>query len=61
MSWFDGYKAKLTSPEKAVQAVKSGHRVYYSGNAATPFPLIQALTSRRDELTDVQMLSLIHI
>ncbi|MFB3907657.1 MAG: acetyl-CoA hydrolase/transferase family protein [Candidatus Eisenbacteria bacterium] len=55
MSWFDGYKAKLTSPEKAVQAVKSGHRVYYSGNAATPFPLIQALTSRRDELTDVQM------
>ncbi len=55
MSWFEGYKAKLTTAEQAVKVVRSGQRIYYSGNAATPFPLIGALTSRRDELVDVQL------
>ncbi len=55
MSWFDNYKSKLTTPEKAVAAVESGHRIYYSGNAATPFPLIDALTLRDGELKNIQL------
>jgi 4-hydroxybutyrate CoA-transferase len=55
MSWIDGYKSKLTSAEDAVRVVESGHRVYYSGNAAIPYPLIRALALRRDELTNVQL------
>jgi len=55
MSWHDSYKEKLTTPEQAVKVVESGHRVYYSGNAATSFPLIDALTARKDELEDVQL------
>ena len=55
MSWFDSYKAKLTTPEQAVAAVQSGHRIYYSGNAATPFPLIDALTERDGDLRNVQL------
>ena len=55
MSWHDSFREKLTTPEKAVQAIKSGHRVYYSGNAATPLPLIAALTARKDELENVQL------
>ncbi len=54
MSWFESYKAKLMTAEQAVQAVKSGQRLYYSGNAATPFPLIHALTARRD-IENVQL------
>ncbi len=55
MSWFESYKAKLTTPEKAVAIVESGQRIYYSGNAATPFPLIEALTERDGQLHDVQL------
>lgn len=55
MSWHESYKAKLTTPEQAVKIVQSGHRIYYSGNAATPFPLIEALTNRADELENVQL------
>jgi 4-hydroxybutyrate CoA-transferase len=55
MSWFESYKAKLTTAEKAVEVVKSGQRIYYGGNAATPFKLIETLTSRKDELRDVQL------
>jgi 4-hydroxybutyrate CoA-transferase len=55
MSWFEDYKAKLTTREEAVKLIQSGHRIYYSGNAATPFPLIEALINRRDELENVQL------
>lgn len=55
MSWHASYKAKLTTAGEAVLVVESGHRVYYSGNAATPFPLIEALVRRRHELRDVQL------
>jgi acyl-CoA hydrolase len=54
MAWFDDYKTKLTTPEKAVKAIQSGHRIYYSGNAATPFLLIEALRNRYQELENVQ-------
>ena len=36
MTWVEDYKSKLCTAEKAVRLVESGHRVYYSGNAATP-------------------------
>jgi 4-hydroxybutyrate CoA-transferase len=55
MSWLESYKAKLTTAEKAVKVVQSGHRVYYGGNAATPFPMIEALANRKDELENVQL------
>ena len=55
MSWFEDYKAKLTTADEAVKLIESGHRVYYSGNAATPFPLIEALIKRSPELKDVQL------
>lgn len=55
MRWIDEYKSKLTNAADAVRLVESGHRVYYSGNAATPFPLIRALVERKNELRDVQL------
>ncbi len=55
MSWFDDYKKKRCSLEEAVSIVKSNERVYVSGNAATPFALLEALALRKDELHDVEI------
>lgn len=55
MSWVDDYKKKLGTAEEAVSVVKSGDRVYISGNAATPYVLMRALAQRRDELRDVEL------
>jgi 4-hydroxybutyrate CoA-transferase len=55
MSWVDDYKKKLTTAEDAVSVIKSGDRVYLSGNAATPYHLMRALAARKDELRDVEL------
>ncbi len=55
MSWVDDYKKRLCSAEEAVSVVKSGDRVYISGNAATPYVLMKALAQRKDELYNVEL------
>ncbi len=55
MSWVDNYKKKLVTLENAVSDIKSGNRVYISGNAATPYALMKALASRKDELNDFEL------
>ena len=55
MSWVDDYKKKLCTPEEATSVVKSGDRVYISGNAATPYVLMKALAQRKDELHNVEL------
>lgn len=55
MSWVDDYKKKLVSAEESASVVKSGERVYISGNAATPYVLMNALAERKDELDDVEL------
>jgi acetyl-CoA hydrolase len=49
---------KLTSPEIAVQAVRSGDRVYLQGGCAVPRELVDALVQRRDDLHDVEIVHL---
>lgn len=56
MRWLDAYQAKCISAEDAVKAVQSGQRLYVSGNAATPFLLLEALAQRGSELFDVEVL-----
>jgi 4-hydroxybutyrate CoA-transferase len=55
MAWVDDYRSKLCTAAEAVRLIKSGDRIYYSGNAAIPRPLIEALAERKDELQDVQL------
>ncbi len=55
MAWPDDYRKKLSSLEEAVAFVKDGDRVYISGNAATPFQLVEALAERKDELHGVEI------
>jgi len=55
MTWVDEYKKKLVSAKEAVSSIKSGERVYISGNAATPYALMKALASRKEELKDIEL------
>lgn len=55
MSWISDYKQKLCPIDEAVSVVKSGDRVYISGNAATPSILLEALAKRKDELQNVEI------
>ncbi len=52
-AWLDDYRQKVTSAEQAVRVIKSGDSVFYSGNAACPFELIDALAQRHAELKNV--------
>lgn len=55
MNWVSQYKQKLSTPEEAVSHIKSGNKIFISGNAATPFILIEALAARKDELFGVEV------
>lgn len=55
MSWVDDYKKRLVTAEEAVDEINSHNRVYISGNAATPYVLMKALASRKDELEGVEL------
>jgi 4-hydroxybutyrate CoA-transferase len=54
VAWVDDYRKKLVTAEEAVSTIKSQQRVYVSGNAATPYTLLNALAERKDELEEVQ-------
>ena len=55
MNEYTAYRNKLRTPEQAVQCVKSGDWVDYTGTLGFPPLLDQALAGRRDELRDVKI------
>ena len=54
MSYQEEYRQKLTSPDEAAKAVKSGDWVDFAWCACTPVAMDKALAKRADELTDVK-------
>jgi acetyl-CoA hydrolase len=50
------YEKKLTTPEKAVQVIESGMRVYIGGGAGVPQVLEQAMLARADQLRNVEVI-----
>jgi len=59
MPWIDDYRRKLLDAHEAVRLIKSGDRVFTSGNAATPRPLLRALLERTNELEAVELVHLL--
>ncbi|NIR47372.1 acetyl-CoA hydrolase/transferase family protein [candidate division KSB1 bacterium] len=53
------YKGKLAAPDEAVSVIKSGDKIFTSGNAATPYNLLDALANRKDDLRNVEVFSLL--
>lgn len=50
------YQKKRMDAAGAVQKIESGQRLYISGNAATPFVLLEALAGRANDLHNVEVL-----
>jgi 4-hydroxybutyrate CoA-transferase len=55
MKWSEIFRRRLLTPEQAAAMVKAGDRMYISGNAATPFVLLQAIADRAPELDRVEV------
>lgn len=55
MRWIEEYKKKLTTADDAVALIESGNRIYISGNAATPYPIVKALAAQKDSLRNVNV------
>jgi 4-hydroxybutyrate CoA-transferase len=55
MDWKSIYQERLTTAEKAIQAVKSGNRVFMTGNVAVPQILLAALVAHAPNLKDVEI------
>lgn len=55
MSWLHNYHERIVSAEEAVETVRSGDRVYLTGNCSVPQVLMKALVARAPELTDVEI------
>lgn len=54
-NWQELYKSRVTTPEEAVKAIRSGDRVFLTGNASVPLQLLAALVKRAPELKDVEI------
>jgi len=55
MSWTDQYKQKVVTAAEAVKAVKSGDRIFLTGNCSVPNKILSALVDRAAELKDVEI------
>lgn len=57
--WKSSFNVNITSPENAVKQIKPGHRVFISTGCAQPTSLLNAMTSRASELSDVEIIQLL--
>jgi 4-hydroxybutyrate CoA-transferase len=55
MDWEASYDSKICSAEEAVRRVRSGQRVFLSGNCSVPQRLLEALVGYAQELEDVEI------
>ncbi len=56
MSWIKDYQKKLCTAAEAVSLVQNDQRIYVSGNAATPFVLLEALAQQKERLQNVEVI-----
>jgi len=61
MNWIDDYQRKRVAAEEALKVVKSGDRVYIHAGCAEPEHLVKVLTSRKDELENVEIVHLLTV
>jgi 4-hydroxybutyrate CoA-transferase len=55
MKWEEQYKNKVVSPDVAVRSIKSGNRIFLTGNCSVPTFALEALVRRAPKLKDVEV------
>lgn len=56
MSWKDEYRSRIMTAEQALEAVKSGDRVWIQSGCGTPSVLVDALVARAPYVRDVEII-----
>ena len=54
-NWQTNYQSRITTAEEAVTVIKSGDRVFLTGNASVPLQLLAALVKRAPQLQNVEI------
>ena len=52
MSWLDVYHARITSVDRAIEAIQPGQRVFVTGNCAVPQTLMAELVRQAPRMTE---------
>jgi 4-hydroxybutyrate CoA-transferase len=55
MDWNSIYQSRVKTAEEAIQAIKSGDRIFMTGNVSVPQKLLSALVDYAPNLKDVQI------
>ncbi|NQU31121.1 MAG: 4-hydroxybutyrate CoA-transferase, partial [Anaerolineae bacterium] len=55
MDWKNLYKDRIVSAKEAVQVIKSGDRVFLTGNVSVPHKLLDALVENAPNVEDVEI------
>jgi acetyl-CoA hydrolase len=55
MDWTSTYKSRVVTPQEAVKAVKSGNRVFLTGNVSVPQKVLAALVEYAPQLQNVEI------
>lgn len=61
MQWRDTYKEKLTTADRAVQAIKSGDRVVVGHAYGQPQHLVQAMTDNKNAYDNVEIVHMVSL
>jgi acyl-CoA hydrolase len=57
-NWQERYKDMVSTPKKAVRLIRSGQRVFIGTGCGEPTELVDAMTERAGELSDVEIIQL---
>ncbi len=61
MKWLEDYRAKRTGAEEAARLIESGNRVYLGAGCAVPHSLVEAMSARAEELSDVEVVHILTV
>lgn len=59
MDWLSQYEPKKVTAEEAVRAIKSGYRIFVTGNCSLPQHLMEALNQRALELENLKLIQVL--
>jgi acetyl-CoA hydrolase len=55
MDWTSTYKTRVVTPQEAVKAIKSGDRIFLTGNVSVPQKVLSALVDYAPQLENVEI------
>ena len=61
MSWEETFRTRTVTPEEAVGSIKSGQRLFLTGNCSVPQKVLAALVNRAPELRSVEIIQVLTI